>query len=229
MTAFKKIKKSKGRVGAPTKLTEEVLIEISKNIKAGAYIETAVVIAGVSKKTFYEWLKLSHKDKNHNDVKSITHWKLCVQLRNAVARAQEEATMRDIVNIDRCAMGRKPVYDRYPKGTILPARDDKGNVQFDKKTGEMIMIDMSDQIICNFKGVPIIAEQGTPPDWRASAWRLEKRKPKEWGSVQVLPDEHGVLEHDPDEMDDDSVITIEFVDSEADKMLMEQMLKNDEA
>jgi transposase-like protein len=40
------------------KLTSEVIAEICNAIEAGAYIETAAALVGISQNSFYRWLKL---------------------------------------------------------------------------------------------------------------------------------------------------------------------------
>lgn len=213
MTAFVKVKKKKKGTGVnnqPTKLDKKRIDDIVKCLRAGAYIETACVMAGIAKKTFYEYIKESHSKRR------TKHAQLCRELRNAVALAQEEATMRDLMNIDKAAMGRKPKYDRYPENTIIPARNAKGDVQTNRNTGEPVMIDVSGQIVTDFKGNPIIAEEGLAPSYQCSMWRLEKRRPKDWGATSTLfvnrpdPTENVEEKADPNKME------IIFVDSEYD-------------
>lgn len=159
-------------------------------------------------------MKHSELTKEQRTIKKEV--KLKISFRNAVARAIEEATMRDVQNIDKAAMGRSPVYDRYPEGSMIPARDDKGKVYENKFNGEPMMIDVSGQIICDYKGKPIIAVEGLSPDWKASAWRLERRMPRDWGSTQVLkvekPDPLQNLEED-----DPSKIEFIWVDPDGEK------------
>jgi hypothetical protein len=47
-----------GRPRGPSKLTKKVSDAICDSIRAGNYMETAAAVAGVSKDTLYEWLKL---------------------------------------------------------------------------------------------------------------------------------------------------------------------------
>jgi hypothetical protein len=42
-------------IGQPTKLTPEVQAEICRNLAGGVYVETACILAGVCKATFYNW------------------------------------------------------------------------------------------------------------------------------------------------------------------------------
>ena len=42
--------------GRPSGLTEDIVKAIEDHLKAGAFIETAVVAAGVTKQTFYNWM-----------------------------------------------------------------------------------------------------------------------------------------------------------------------------
>jgi len=50
-------------LGRPEKLTPEVHAEIVKSILIGAYVETAAAAAGLTKETFYEWLRRGKKEK----------------------------------------------------------------------------------------------------------------------------------------------------------------------
>lgn len=136
-------------VGRPvTEPTQEVIEKIVNTLRLGAYIETAVVLAGVPKRTFYLWAK-----KGNEDPDSIYG-----QLLHAVERAQEEATARDLLVIDQCANGKKAEYER----------DEKGNLILDPE------------------GNPILLQQRMIPNWNASAWRLERRRPKEWGRTEKI-------------------------------------------
>lgn len=144
MPAFRKVKKG----GRPPKLNDELIEKICNTLRLGTYIETAVVLAGVQKVIFYEWIKLAHKNPGSIHAKLL----------NAVEKAQEESVVRDLLNIDKCAMGQDWEYERDPQGNL----------------------------VLNGKGNPIPKKQGIPPDWHASAWRLERRHPKQWSRTEKL-------------------------------------------
>lgn len=55
--------KGKRENGRPTSLNPETHHKIVMYIKAGGYIETAAVAAGVHKTTLYDWLKKATKEK----------------------------------------------------------------------------------------------------------------------------------------------------------------------
>ncbi len=46
--------------GRPTALTPQVQKGICASIAAGCYVETAVQLAGISRRVFYDWLKRGH-------------------------------------------------------------------------------------------------------------------------------------------------------------------------
>lgn len=142
--AFRKVNKG----GAPSKLTQELIENFSNLMRMGAYVESAAAACGISKDIFYQWLRKGNKKK------SGMHRALV----DAVHKAAAEGEFRDLANIDKLAMGVKPVFER----------------------------DASGQIILDKEGKPIQKVQGIRPDWKASAWRLERRNPKNWGSRQTL-------------------------------------------
>lgn len=143
MPAFPRVKKA----GRPSKLTKEVVDKMLNILRAGAYVETAAVLAGIPKSTFYEWMKQG-RDKDGNVLDNEYG-----RFLDAVLRAMEECTARDLYNIDKCAMGQKWEYERDEEG----------------------------KLILNGRGNPIVKQQGIAPDWRANAWRLERKHPEHWG------------------------------------------------
>ena len=48
--------------GRPSALNDEMTLAIEAGLKSGAYIETAVIAAGVTKQTFYNWMSTGAKD-----------------------------------------------------------------------------------------------------------------------------------------------------------------------
>ena len=67
MQAFKKVDKRK----EVKKLNKKVIETIMNTLRRGSYIETAVVLAGVSKQRFYDWIKLAHQDRKEKKANTI--------------------------------------------------------------------------------------------------------------------------------------------------------------
>lgn len=177
MPAFKKVNKRKEQ----TKCTPEFIEKMCNFLRTGAYPETAAVMAGASKDTFLDWMRYSHP--THKYYKEIY-----ADCRHAVEKAIAEAELRDLVNIDKCAMGQDWEYERHPDGTIDP------------ESGR----DISGHLVLNAKGNPIPKKIGTPSDWHASAWRLERRNPKRWARQEKID----VTQHEgkrPEDMTDEEL------------------------
>src|SRR5690606_38647469 len=121
--------------GAPQKLSADIIKNITSAMKSGAYVETAAVYAGINKLTFYRWLKKGNRSK------SGLEWELC----NAVEQALAESELRDLLNIERAAMG-------------------------------------SDAQFVNGRAT----REAVSPDWKASAWRLERKFPRKWGRQERI-------------------------------------------
>jgi hypothetical protein len=134
-----------------TKCDEELIEKICNYLRLGCFLETAVAMSDVGRTTFHSWMKASHSP-DHPKYKPIY-----ARLRIAVDKAMEEATIRDLQNIDKCAMGEEPKY----------MRDEDGGIIFDEK------------------GRPIILKPGMSPNWGASAWRLERRS-KQWNRTEKI-------------------------------------------
>jgi transposase len=73
---------------AKTKLTPEVQEKILLHLRVGAYVETAAVCAGISKDTFYDWMK-----------KGARGQKPYVAFAEAVHKAVAESESRDLATI----------------------------------------------------------------------------------------------------------------------------------
>jgi transposase-like protein len=77
----------------PTKLSPELQQRIVQALSAGAYVETAAAMAGVSKQTLYSWLKRG-ADQAQGPFREFL---------DAVEKAQAEAEVRDIALIAKAA------------------------------------------------------------------------------------------------------------------------------
>lgn len=80
--------------GTAPKLTEQLIEKMTSTIRAGAYVETAAALCGISKDTFYRWLRQAEIDDTCT---------LAVKLSDAVKKAMAEAELRDLATIDKAA------------------------------------------------------------------------------------------------------------------------------
>ena len=80
--------------GSAPKLTEAIVEKIANAIRHGCYVETAVALNGLSKQTFYRWLK---------QAEGAGATQLHLQLSDAVKKAMAEAEARDLAVIDKSA------------------------------------------------------------------------------------------------------------------------------
>lgn len=150
------------------KLTEELIEKISEALKMGSYVETAVAYCGISKDTFYRWLRMAVKDDADGMYRKLS---------DAIQRSWAEAEMRDLEVLNKAALGSP---DRLEV-------DENGNVVIDSD------------------GFPVVAEYGLAPNWRVSAWRLERKFPERWGRK---------ARGETMRLEEKSSISVVFVDSE---------------
>ena len=73
--------------GQPTKLTPEIQKTICEELRVGSYVETAVVIAGIHRSTFYRWLKRGEE----GDPEYV---EFCDTVKKAIAEAEIDAVKR---------------------------------------------------------------------------------------------------------------------------------------
>ncbi len=80
--------------GQPTKLTPETQEKILAAVRAGNYLETAAAFAGVSKKTFYQWLQRGARTRT---------WTIYRAFSEALAEALAVAEVADVASIAKAA------------------------------------------------------------------------------------------------------------------------------
>ena len=93
MPKAKKKTKAKRERGRPEKINREIIEKIKNAIMAGAYIETAAAFAGISKDTFYQWLKKG----------AAANTGIYADFSDAIKKAAAEAELRDVMVINRAA------------------------------------------------------------------------------------------------------------------------------
>lgn len=138
--------------GSSPKLTEELIEKIATAMRNGAYVETAVAYCGISKDTFYRWLRMATKDSEKGLYRALSY---------AIEKAWAEAEMKDIEAITKAVEG----------------------------TPDQLAVDEDGKVITDVNGLPVVAQYGLPPNWRAAAWRLERKFPQRWGrKTKLEPD-----------------------------------------
>jgi hypothetical protein len=129
-------------VDGKPKINDESIKNLCNALRAGCSLEVAAQVIDIDSALLYTWIKKAHKNPQSIYGKFLRE----------ANKAMAECSLRDILNIDKCAMGRDPEYER----------DTNGHIMF------------------NAKGMPIIKRMGWVPNWDASRWRLERRNPDTW-------------------------------------------------
>lgn len=93
----------KDKGGRPIKLDTEIAGTILAYLRAGAYVETAAIAAGISKVSFYAWLKRGReaKDRIEKNQESQADDARFLWFLNAVEKVQAEADMIDLSRLDK--------------------------------------------------------------------------------------------------------------------------------
>lgn len=62
-------------------------------------------------------------------------------------------------------------------------------------TPDQLAIDESGMVITDVEGRPVVSQYGLSPNWKAAAWRLERKFPDRWGrktKVEVEPSSNSI-------------------------------------
>src|SRR5690242_1609460 len=81
--------------GRPPKLTPDMQSRLLALLRAGNYVETAAACCGISKDSFYRWLKAGARTKG-GPLK---------EFHDAIEKALAESEARDLLTIDKAAQG----------------------------------------------------------------------------------------------------------------------------
>jgi len=167
-------KPRRGRPKGTTKLTEAVQDIIVTAIRCGNYMETAAALAGIHRDTLYEWLRkgaAAPEGDCYRDFSDTLTRAMAQSEAEAVAAINEAGMPHEVT---RCRITRKPLFQDGK-----PVLDDDGNPVFIEE---------------------ILTETTQEHDWRALAWRLERRFNKRWGRREYL--ETSITEKPIEEMSD---------------------------
>ncbi len=98
--------------GRPSKLTKETAERILSFVRLGSYVETAAAAAGISKQTFYDWLKqaaalrarIERAKANGEPAQELTaHERRLMAFPDAVEKAAAEGELGDIATIKQAS------------------------------------------------------------------------------------------------------------------------------
>ena len=167
-------KRPRGRPTGTTKLTPEIQDKIVAAIRHGNYIETAAALAGIRKDTFYDWLRKGARATTDDRYRNFS---------DAVFEAMAQSEAEAVAAIDTAGMPHDVVKTRTIRKPLIldgrPVLDADGNQLYIEE---------------------IIEESTVETDWRALAWRLERRFPRRWGHRSYT--ETTMTEKPVDEMSD---------------------------
>jgi transposase len=99
------------RTGRPLKLSQPLIDKVANFLRIGVYVETAAIASGMSKQTFYTYLRQANdlqerieKAKTLGErVSLIKHEKLLLLFLDAIEKATAEAETSDVVTIKQAS------------------------------------------------------------------------------------------------------------------------------
>lgn len=89
-------------IGAPSKLTEPLILELANKARGGLYRNELALLAGVNPRTLYQWLQTGAADEEAGNTTTI-HARFVQALRAAEAEAED--TMLEVIRLS--AVGRR--------------------------------------------------------------------------------------------------------------------------
>ena len=140
-------------------------------LASGSLVVDACAACGISDRTFYGWIEKGNElideppTGDDGEPRELTgDERAYVHFAQAATRARAQAKVLHVENLRRGAVGQDAEYVTTTDGKIVHDR----------------------------RGRPIVKRPGTAPDWRASAFYLERTDPANWGrrvAIDVDPDD----------------------------------------
>ena len=137
----------------PTKLTPDVQQKICTAIQGGNYIETASAFAGIGKTALYEWLKRGGAE---------------------LARVAKSARLRVLAS--------ELIYVEFTNAVEEAlAQSELHDVLIIQRAASGYDVLVTKEVLDKDGNVHVLSTNSHEFDWRASAWRLERKFPDRWG------------------------------------------------
>ena len=93
------------KMGAPLKINEEIIFQITKAVKNGNYIETASAYVNIDKTTLYDWLRRGRRERDRvrkdGRLRIKKDEQIFVNFSHALEKALAEAEMRDVMIVGK--------------------------------------------------------------------------------------------------------------------------------
>jgi len=180
-----KIKKCKG---APTKLNPEVEETICNALKMGAYLETAIAYAGISKHAFYDWVKRGTKEINRRakvDAERESESYITLEQRSKEPYQRELERRRKRDEEDKVLREQEGAYAAFSDRTKRAmANGELGYLGVIAKAAKGGLV-IGRSVTHHEDGTSTTVEKYARPEWTAAAWALERKNPERWGRRQV--------------------------------------------
>lgn len=171
----------------PTLCSDEMMGKLVSILRMGSYIEQACSQVGISKVTFYGWMKRGAREKARRlryeedvaqEIEADKNRKGCMRHDERKRRKLRDKEHFELAELEQ-------VYVDF-SDAIEKAQAEAENAMLgviSKSAAGGAVIKRTTKTL--FDGTSVTTETLAMPDWRAAAWRLEKRHPKRWGTNSV--------------------------------------------
>lgn len=187
MAPKKQQKTEKPTVSHSILLTPELMDRLCSLLRVGAYVEQACAQVGIEKSSFYNWMRRGAREVNR---------------RTKYAEEIEREHIEDRTRRQKIRVEERVRRTKRGKDHVQTCEEEQRYVEFlnaiqrAQAEGEHAMLSMVSKAAAGgavVRRTTRTASDGTTsttevhalPDWRAAAWRLEKRHPQRWGAARV--------------------------------------------
>lgn len=176
--------------GAPSGLTPIVQEVVSRHLAIGGYVEDAAALAGVDARTVFEWIAQGKAELERREgyEKRWSEASLVARRGPGKKTRAPRKERRDAEKLNDILLAQNEKYVSFARACWTQAANATAgmlaSVSKAATGGSVVSVTTTEHTREDGTIERTTVERRAEPDWRAAAWRLERRHPQQFGRTQ---------------------------------------------